>query len=368
MLLYFSTSLILAVYLILIIRFAASWTKIEEFKGENISINADLRISVVIAAKNEEKNIKNLLNSLKNQSLASKRFQIVLINDHSTDRTLEKAQQFAKTFENLQIFSLENGKNGKKAAINYGISQATGNLIVATDADCQHHEDWLITIAEYYSHTKAKLIISPVVMQHVNSFETMQSLDFFSLMASGAAAAGMQQAIMCNGANLIFEKHVYYEFNDIHNSKYVSGDDIFLLLNVKKKYKNDIKFLKSKKAVVKTKAEKTFKNYVKQRQRWASKSTGYTDWFIIFVAFSVLFVHISMLASLIFGFFYKKMIILFVLQFFFKSIVDFLFLQKTTKYFNQVFNVKILIITQLANIFLIPYFAISGLFETKKWK
>ncbi len=361
-------SIITTIYVVIISLFTISWIKTKEFTIKNNVLNDKLRISVVIAAKNEEDKIEILLKSLNNQSLDKNKYEIILINDHSQDKTLEMARNFIGKIKNLQIFSLPSNLKGKKQAVNYGISKSQGNLIVTTDADCQHHKEWLFTISAFYSEQKAKLIIAPVIMQHSNKFEQFQSLDFLSLMASGAAAAGLKQAIMCNAANMAFEKSVYYEFKDIHNNKYISGDDIFLLLNIKTKYKNDIKFLKSTKATVNTNAEKTFKQYINQRSRWASKSKAYKDKFIIFIAFLVLFINVSLIITLFLGLYSPEMLIFFVIQFFSKSAVDLLFLGIVSKFFKNKFTAKIFIITELSNIFLIPYFAIKGLFTSEKWK
>ncbi len=227
---YIAIILLLAIYVTLISCFILSWSKMEEFKEQGIS-ECTIYMSVIIAIKNEENNITTLLNSLKNQTLQSCRYEIILVNDHSTDNSLIIAQSFLDDLSNLHVINLKNGEKGKKAAIAYGISKAKGNLIVTTDADCIHNKKWLSGILSFYLSEKPKLIVAPVLMSHTNKFEEMQSLDFFSLMISGAAAIGLKSPIMCNGANLIFEKQVYYEFNDIHNSKYISGDFLCSFVN-----------------------------------------------------------------------------------------------------------------------------------------
>ncbi len=353
--------LITAIYVVIISSFIYGWKNIEEYKPQQF-VNSKIHISVIVAVKNEAENITTLLNSLKNQFYSKNNFDIILVNDHSTDNTLAVAQTYMHTMPNLHIITLEKHKAGKKAAIDYGVNIAKGKLIVSTDADCTHHANWLSTIASYYEEYRPKLIVAPVLMSCTNSFESMQSLDFFSLMASGAAAVGISQAIMCNGANLAFEKNSYQEIKDPLNSKYSSGDDIFLLLNLKKNNRKEIHFLKSKKAVVMTNAEPNFRQFIKQRTRWASKSKGYTDYFIILVAFAVLLINFSIFINLSLSFIFKELFFVFSLQLLAKSLVDYLFLFITSTFFQKN-NVSLYFIpVQILNLFFIPFFAFKGLF------
>ena len=129
------------------------------------------------------------------------------------------------------------------------------------------------------------LIIAPVLQVPSETFSKIQALDFSSLTSSAAASCNINKSILANGANLIYEKNTFLEFDNPLNDSINSGDDIFLMLNIKKKYPTEIQFLKSKDAVVKTKSEESFKNFISQRKRWASKSGNYKD-----VEFAVLII------------------------------------------------------------------------------
>ncbi len=358
-------AIITFIYSIIIFSFLIGWIKIKKTE-EGALAPSSVFTSVIIAVKNEEQNIPSLLNSLANQTIQYSEYEIIIINDHSIDNTeyLVKNNQLP----NLKLFNLPKGKKGKKEALQLGINNSNGGLIITTDADCIHPTRWIETIINFYLQNKPKLIIAPVLIQGSNIFENIQALDLFSLVASGAGASGIKRAIMCNGANLAFEKKAYKELSDPYNKSFSSGDDIFLLLNLKKKYRNGIMFLKSTEAVVFTKPEKTLQQFINQRKRWASKSTGYRDFDIIWVSIIVFLINLSLIFNLLGSIFFHGLLLIFGIQLFLKSVVDFSFLYLSLRYYNKMKLLWYFIPTQLLNIILVPYIALSGILTSAKWK
>lgn len=353
-------------YFIIIISFIFGWKNINLYKKGQIGPSFPF-ISLVIAARNEEKNISNLINTLAQQSIGATGFEIILVDDHSTDNTLQIAQSFESIVKNLTIHSLKKN-TGKKHAISLGITHSNGNLIVTTDADCIPHKNWLETIAGFYTHHQPKLIIGPVLMRGNSFFKKIQALDFFALMTSGGAATGIKKPIMCNGANLAFEKEIYLELTDPQYSKEVSGDDVFLMLSLKKNYQDKILFLKSEQATVITEPENSFINFIAQRKRWASKSKSYKDFDILFVSVTVLLMNLSLLTNLILIIFSSCFLWIFLLQLLLKSMVDFIFLYDTSFDFKQQKLLKYFLPAQIFNVVMIPYLAIAGITGSITWK
>src|SRR5450756_1303674 len=136
------------------------------------------KISVLVPARNEERNIRACLQSLSQQSYPKDCYEVIIIDDHSTDRTASIVKEFEARNMSLRCLSLSDveaaatGQTGakgagpvkayKKFAIETGIRAAIGELIVTTDADCQYPAGWLQTIAGFYEETGAKFIASPV--------------------------------------------------------------------------------------------------------------------------------------------------------------------------------------------------------------
>lgn len=291
------SSLFLIFYVIQIILYIFGFLKLKEFiiHQDKFKFENKKYLSVIIPFKNEKKNLPDLIKSLRNQTLNSNYFELFFINDHSEDNSEQIVKKLIKDIPNFYLISEDSTAGGKKNALQTGLSAASTNIIVTTDADCSHNKKWLETILNYYIKYKPKMIIAPVLMKGKSFFENMQSLEFLSLIASTAGAAGTGHPIMNNGANSVYEKKVYKEFEDALNMKEESGDDIFLLHNIKKKYPKEIHFLKSNDAVVYTKAEKSLKSFFRQRVRWASKSSSYKDFDSIICSFIVLGINLILI-------------------------------------------------------------------------
>ncbi len=281
-------------YIILIGFFFFGWISQKPFIAFHEIPN--VFVCIIISARNEEKNLPHLLQSLERQNYPENKFEIILVDDHSTDSTLKIMQQFSETRNNARYISLPAGKTGKKSAIRFAINLSVAELIITTDADCRMNPDWLLTIVSFREKTKASLIIGPVAYLYNNSFfAKIQALEFASLIASGAASAFLRRPIMCNGANLAFIKSEYpIEENSLAVDS-PSGDDIFLLQHLKKINRNNIKFLKSSESIVFTTPSANLPEFINQRKRWYSKSSLYTDYEILGSGFIVTYANFSLL-------------------------------------------------------------------------
>jgi len=367
MIFYYIIALIIVIcYLYFIILLTIAWDKTKEYQKDS-SNPFDILISVIVAARNEEENIITLLKSIENQDLPFKNFEVIIIDDFSTDNTYEIAKNFCKKYNNFNVYKL-NKNYGKKNAIKKAVSILKGKLIVTTDADCIVPKTWLSTIVSFYQEYKPKLIIAPVLQNTNKVFSKIQALDFLSLISSAAASCEANKTILANGANLIYEKKVFLEFNNPLNDTISSGDDIFLMLNVKKKYPNTIYFLKSNAAVVKTKSETNFKKFISQRKRWASKSSNYKDKDIIIASIIVFTINLFLFINLVLLFFYLKFLIIFLIVFLLKILTDFIFLYKSSSFFNQKKLIWYILPTEIFNIITIPFLAVLGSFGKIKWK
>lgn len=325
----FSSALILFLYVALVIVFITGWVRTPYFSVEKHK-TAEQNISVVVACRNEESNLKKLLDALQNQSV--KNFELILVNDHSTDATRAIMDSEQSKFQNVIIVDAEGF--GKKQAVKQAIGIAKGELIVTTDADCMPETTWIETILQFQQRFPSDLIICPVKISSDNTlFSKLQELEFATLVASGAGASGAAMPIMCNGANLAFTKKAWLESqNDLHEEE-ISGDDVFLLLAIKKR-KGTIRFLKSTNAFVSTPASPTIKSFVRQRKRWASKSTAYSDWQIILTACVVLAISVFSIVLIVLSFFNWIYLLAFGSLFVFKYLLDTYFLYLVRRFFQ----------------------------------
>ncbi len=197
------------------------------------SICCRTKISILVPARNEALTLSACLESLSRQSYPGDLYQVIVIDDHSTDKTWEILQglpypDLNKLFLRLSDAVGDTDDRGetasqtqptaramahKKFAIETGIRHATGELIVTTDADCTFHPEWLRTLATFYEEKGAKFIAAPVRIGEKafgagRSFggrrsllSIFQTLDFITLQGITGAAVYRGFHSMCNGAN-----------------------------------------------------------------------------------------------------------------------------------------------------------------------
>ncbi|MBS4014275.1 MAG: glycosyltransferase [Bacteroidetes bacterium] len=238
-------------------------------------------ISIIIAAKNEEDNISKCLDCLIKQEYPADKFEVIIVNDHSTDKTKDIVNDFIKRYKSHSIILINNkeDKSGKKSAITEGIANCKGELIVTSDADCIMGTKWLSSISDIYVSTSPDMILGPVCITPGKTiFSKLQSLEFMSLAGITGGSAALNNPIMANGANLAFKKTVFENHGGYKiGSDYASGDDIFLLQQIKMRENKKIIFLKSSEAIVYTKPQSSLSGFFRQRARWAGKAKGYHD-------------------------------------------------------------------------------------------
>lgn len=362
--------IITSLYFICIAAFTLGLYNLKE-KNYNIDKSSTTKVSVLIAARNEEENIENILLSLYNQTFPKELFEVIIVDDHSEDNTKTIIDNFINNNKdfNMQVFISE-GK-GKKAAISQALHKAKNHLIIVTDADCILNTLWIENIVAFYQKTKSKMILAPVLLTPSNTlFEKMQVLEHLSLMGSTAGSATIGFPVMCNGANMAYEREAALEVEKLrHDFNIPSGDDMFLLEQFVKNYGyKNVKFLLSKSAIVKTKTCKTIKDFFKQRRRWVSKTKSYTNWKIITTALIVFFFNISIISLLISAFFIPALWSLYVLLTLLKFFIDFPLLKNITNFMNQSNLMKWALPLEFIYPFYVTFTAISGLLINVSWK
>ncbi|MBN8686454.1 MAG: glycosyltransferase [Chitinophagales bacterium] len=274
MVLFIITILLFCCYSALLLYYYKAWKKVPDYQP---AAPARTLLSVIIPARNEEANIGRLLTALTQQRYPQSLTEIIVVDDHSTDQTA----MIVRRFPDVKLVQLkEDAINSyKKKAIEKGIAAATGELIITTDADCIPGPDWLNQLASFREEKKAVFIAAPVVFTHDQSLlQVFQALDFLVLQGITAASVHAGAHAMCNGANMAYDKKVFQEVNGFAGIDTIaSGDDMLLMHKIARKYPSQVQYLKSDAAIVQTAPMTTWKDFLNQRIRWASKAAYYED-------------------------------------------------------------------------------------------
>lgn len=359
--------LLMLAYALLIRRYDDAFTK----SRKNFSIadtEATQLVTVIIPARNESANIKACLSALMAQTYPRSLMEIIVVDDLSEDDTAEIVKNFpVKLIRN-------NPKPGtiafKKQAIATGISQASGALILTTDADCIVANTWVSTMVNTLQSQRAYMVTGPVKMMPGNQCLSMfQSLDFAILQGITAASVGSGIHDMSSGANLAYIKSFYHEvggFNGIDDI--ASGDDMLLMQKFSAQYPGSIGYAFSMDAMVNTKTEPTWKLFLQQRIRWASKATKYKDPVLFRILLLVYAVNLWVVALLVMGLWNRRAFVFGLILMIIKLMIEWRFVQNVLQFFSLLPLMRWFPIAQPLHIL---YTVVSGFFGQAggyRWK
>lgn len=271
-------------YGILMLLYSYGWRRLKTFNPAAHAYTFNTKVSVIIPARDEEKNLPPLLEALQQQSYPASLFEVIVVDDFSEDGTADTVKYFPAGNVRLirmsdHISKTQRLNSYKKKAIELAIGQAEGHLMVTTDADCVMGPKWLETIVKFYETYHPRFIAAPVAYHHDDDFfKKLQALDFMTMQGITGAVAQLQSGTMCNGANLAYEKTAFEEVGGFTGIDMIaSGDDMLLMYKIYHAYPDGVRYLKSREAVVRTLPVDTVSGFMQQRIRWSSKADKYED-------------------------------------------------------------------------------------------
>jgi cellulose synthase/poly-beta-1,6-N-acetylglucosamine synthase-like glycosyltransferase len=301
------------------------------------------RFSIIIPARNEEAVIGNCIGSIYTQHYPAWLFEVLVIDDHSTDGTSDIVKALQKKYSTLKLIRLEAETQGKllnaykKKAIETAIPQTSGDWIMTTDADCIVTQEWLSSYDNYIQQNDPVFVAGPVKFTNTESFVSIfQCLDFLSLQGITAAAVSAGKHSMCNGANLAYRKDAFIAVNGFKGiDNIASGDDMLLMHKIRKSFPGRTGYLFTPDAMVSTTPMPDWKSFFNQRIRWASKAEKYDDKSLIAVLVLVYLYNLLLVALTIISFFNSFYWVLLVASLIAKNFAEILFMMPVAAFYRE---------------------------------
>lgn len=336
------------------------------------AVNEQPFVSVIVAARNEENNIPNLLTTLLNQNYPSELYEVIIANDVSTDRTTEIVKGFQKQFDNLKLINvkiLDEKISRKKNALSQAIETSNGKIILTTDADCFVKTSWISGIVRYFDYNVGMVagFSMPNLLnwKRANFVEKYEYLDTIALFSAGAGCIGKDKPFSCSGQNLAYTRDAYSSVGGFEKiKKYISGDDVLLMQLIRKAgYK--IRFAFGEETYTLTKSEKNIWRFLNQRIRWASNEKAQTvmnqEFFLFLV--DVFLLNLIIIVTIFFS------PLIFIIMLIIKSFADFIIIKKGINRFKL--NKKVLKFFPIWALIQPFYIVIAGIgsrLNLFKWK
>lgn len=314
-------------------------------KTKPVSIPSDYigsaSATIVVVAHNESKSITSCLQGILQQAYPAHLMEIIVIDDHSTDATIDEVQKIGS--ERIAFYNLKDypeyikAPAYKKSAITLAVDKATSEYIVITDADCVHPSQWLNDVVFGLEKNQSAFQTAPVIIDGGPTLlAKMQETEQLVLML--ITAAGIKSGLhdIANGANMAFRKSAFLNVDGYAgNEQFASGDDMFLAEKMRKAFPGQIAFNKSINASVCTQAKKNWPSLIKQRLRWAGKNKGLESPTISRIWAFIGLYHFILLLSLAASLFNLVSPLPFIILFVVKWFADFLVITTAASYFRK---------------------------------
>lgn len=259
------------------------------------------RVSVVLAARNEEQHIRACLESLASLDYPKEKLEIVVVDDNSSDATPAIIAEAVAMTPNVRTFTAGQAAGnlrGKANAVSQGIDISSGELILLTDADCEVPPSWVRGTVQQYSDETG--VVAGLTLLHPRTwFAGMQSLDWAYILAVASAAMALKNPLSCIGNNFSFRRKAYDEVGGYRGIKFSVTEDFALFKAITESGRWAYCYPLEKDTLVFSNACETLSTLYQQKRRWGvgGKDMPLSGLMILAIAF---FLH----ALLLFGLFF----------------------------------------------------------------
>ncbi len=227
-------------------------------------------VTVVVAARDEERNILDCLQSLDKLIYPEGKIEVIIVNDHSTDSTGEIIDFFIKDkprFKTLVPEGSIGSLKGKTNALANAINISSGEVILTTDADCIVPPTWAKTIASYYLDDVG-FVGGFTTQQDYSPFTGMQAIDFVYLLTVAAGSINLGKPLSCIGNNMSYRKSVYMEMGGYEGLPFSVTEDFNLLMAIHEMKRYKIIYPLDVNSLVTSIACPDWKTLYWQKKRW----------------------------------------------------------------------------------------------------
>ena len=326
-------------------------------------------VSVVVAARNEARNIRHLLEGLSQQTYPIEKLQIIIADDRSSDKTGTIINDFAKKHTNflgINISEPSKTMTPKKYALTKAIEKSTGEIIISTDADCRVPNTWVESAVNLFDEETGIILgYSRVDTGSDSLLDHYQSIDFLALMSANAGTVGWDNPWTGTGQNIAYRRSAFDKIGGFTPvAKQISGDDFYLVQAISKIAK--VKYNTNSDNFVTTKPLENILKFISQRIRWASNSRKLfnSDYFFLLFLFINLFTNTILLSTIILQSLWQYLPMFFGIKFLFDSLVLF----SGSKIFNTNIKISVYLIWFFLQPLYTPILAVFSLIGKFRWK
>ena len=292
--------------------------------------------------------------------------EILVLDDHSEDRTAE----WVSAFERVRLIPLEEEEAGKKAAIQRGVREANGAVILTTDGDCIVGKSWASTMISALEENGAALVTGPLSLtggaSFIRRYQELEQAALNLLTSSGISTGWIYSG---SGANLVFHREIFLRLDPYAENRSIeSGDDVFLIQKIREEG-GKVEFAARKEAVVFTDSLVNFSDLAEQRLRWIGKTPAYRHLRTRIYLALFLLMNISIVLLFLLTFYRSAYWTWFFYAFMIKFVTDYVLISAGMKWLHRPVCWQDILKSGVFQIFLVVYLGVMSLVRKKyRWK
>ncbi|MEX1138939.1 MAG: glycosyltransferase [Bacteroidota bacterium] len=324
-------------------------------------------VSVIIAVRNEELMIAKCLESILAQDYPRESYEIIIVDDGSSDATVEISRGFERTHSQLKVITRSGSVGSKRTALLAGIKEASGDVLLFTDGDCSVKPGWISGMAGTLRE-RVHFVAGPVVEAEAPGLlQRLSRIEFLGIIGVAAGLTRSGNPIFCNGANIAYRKSAFEAIGGFGEGVHFSDDEV-ILQRFHVRDERSVSFTFDHEAIVTTPSPRSVKDFWNQRVRWSSKGGVYEKTSILARLVFLYFFFLVLFAGLALSLSNPDLITIVIPILAVKFLLDWLVIHKTARLLNQPVSLLYLFIAEVLHVPYIVLAALQGQIGSLRWK
>jgi 1,2-diacylglycerol 3-beta-glucosyltransferase len=277
-----------AIYLIMIVTFAvaAATSKVRPDDGFRP------RVSIIIAARNEEGQIASCLDSIVALTYPKDLLDVIIVDDRSTDGTGDIVTRYTSRHSYIRLLRIDTETGlppGKTSAVTVAADNAQGEIFMFTDADCRVPSHWVENTVTYYADASVGVVAGFTSLAGESPFQELQALDWFVLFSVAAATTRLGFPVTAVGTNLSVRREAYESVGGYRKIPFSVTEDYALFHAVTATGKWRARFPMDRETLVESTPCEDLAQLFSQKKRWFTGGRGMDVKSLLIFAFPYIF-------------------------------------------------------------------------------
>lgn len=239
--------------------------------GQVAEANIEPPVSIIVAARNEQENIGNCLDSLLCLDYPVGKLEIIIVDDGSTDDTADRVRGYIPSHPHISLVMAgipQDHLHGKANALAQGVDHSKGEILAFTDADCTVPTGWVKGLLKHYKTHQTGVVAGFTLLSGKSMFAKVQAIDWLCLFTLASGILKMGFPITAVGNNLSVRKSAYQRVGGFHRIPFSVTEDQALFQAITSSGEYVAEFPLNPDAVVESRPCTTVGDLFKQKQRW----------------------------------------------------------------------------------------------------